>query len=155
MKVNLNIEIDDDRVFGNIPESERSDEMRDYVRSGLEDFYGADDDNEVVDALLISAGDEIVTYLNQVRESGDETSFKIPLDESESEDWKLIKDGKPIAMGTQRQMCSMVKHHVPDGRYRLVGPTAKVHMIRENGNVGPDPDGVCLESVSPDGLMGD
>jgi hypothetical protein len=34
----------------------------------------------------------------------------------------------------------------------------KVHMIRENGNVGADPDGVCLESGVPeliDGLSGD
>jgi hypothetical protein len=72
MKLNLNIEVDDDKVFGNIPEAERTDEMRDYVRSGLEDFYGTDDDNAVTEALLGSACGEIDTYLNQVRGEGRE-----------------------------------------------------------------------------------
>jgi hypothetical protein len=70
MRVNIIFDLDDDKVFGDIPEAERTDEMRDYVRSGLEDFYGADDDNEVIDSLLKSAGGEIDTYLNQVRDEG-------------------------------------------------------------------------------------
>ena len=70
MRVNIIFDLDDDKVCGDIPEAERTDEMRDYVRSGLEDFYGADDDNEVIDSLLKSAGGEIDTYLNQVRDEG-------------------------------------------------------------------------------------
>lgn len=70
MRVNIIFDLDDDKVFGDIPEAERTDEMRDYVRSGLEDFYGADDDNELTEALLKSAGGEIDTYLNQVRDEG-------------------------------------------------------------------------------------
>jgi hypothetical protein len=75
MKVIIEFELDDDKVFGDIPKAERTDEMRDYVRSGLEDFYGADDDNDVIDSLLKSAGGEIDTYLNQVRDEGREISM--------------------------------------------------------------------------------
>jgi hypothetical protein len=58
--------------------------------------------------------------------------------DSESEEWKLLNNsGKPIAMGTQPQMFAFVKHHVPDGRYRLVGPTMKVHMIRKKATLVP------------------
>lgn len=67
MKLKLESELDDDKVFGNVPEAERTDEMREYVRSSLEDFYGVDEDNNVTDALLMRAGGEIDTYLEQVR----------------------------------------------------------------------------------------
>jgi len=53
--------------------------------------------------------------------------------------------GRTIAMGTKEQMFSFVKHHVPDGRYRLVGPDLKIHCVRQDGVVSPDPDGVVVE----------
>jgi hypothetical protein len=64
--------------------------------------------------------------------------------------YKLLNaHGKTIAMGTREQMFSMIKHHVPDGRYRIVGPEYKLHCLRKNGIVEGDPDGVCLTS-NPD-----
>jgi hypothetical protein len=58
----------------------------------------------------------------------------------------LDQTGTTIAMGSQSQMFSFLKHHVPDGRYRIVGPDMKLHCLRTNGVVEPDPDGVCLKS---------
>jgi hypothetical protein len=58
----------------------------------------------------------------------------------------LDHSGNTIAMGTKDQIFSIVKHHVPDGRYRIVGKNLKVHCVRKDGIVEPDPDGVCLEA---------
>jgi hypothetical protein len=55
------------------------------------------------------------------------------------------KSRKIVAMGTESQMFSYVKHHVPDGRYRIEGPTLVLDCDRKDGIVGPCPDGVCLE----------
>jgi hypothetical protein len=61
-------------------------------------------------------------------------------------DYELLDhSGKTIAMGTKDQIFSIVKHHVPDGRYRIVGKDLKVDCLRKDGIVEPDPDGVCLE----------
>ena len=66
---------------------------------------------------------------------------------SEPDNYKLFDQaGKVIAMGTKDQMFSFLKHHVPDGRYRIVGPDIKLHCLRKHGIVEPDPDGVCLEA---------
>jgi len=63
--------------------------------------------------------------------------------------YKLLDhDGTVIAMGTQSEMFSFVKHHVPDGCYRIVGPDIKLHCLRKEGIVEPDPDGVCLEATT-------
>src|SRR5271167_1687246 len=60
-------------------------------------------------------------------------------------DFRLLDlKGKTIAMGTKEQMFSYLKHHVPDGSYRIVGSDIKLHCLRKNGIVEPDPDGVCL-----------
>ena len=62
------------------------------------------------------------------------------------DEYKLLdSSGNTIAMGNRDQVFRFVKHHVPDGRYRIVGPEIKLHVVREKGIVGPDPDGVCLE----------
>ena len=64
-----------------------------------------------------------------------------------NEDYRLLDHtGVTIAMGTQDQMFSYVKHHVPDGRYRIVGSDIKLHCLRKNGIVEPDLDGVQLEA---------
>ena len=64
-------------------------------------------------------------------------------------DYKLLNaSGKTIATGTRRQMFSMIKHDVPDGRYRIVGPKYKLHCLRRNGIVEEDPDGVCVSRIS-------
>ena len=70
-------------------------------------------------------------------------------------DYKLFNNnGTTIAMGSRDQVFRFVKHHVPDGRYRIVGPEIKLHVVREKGIVGPDPDGVCLErSGLPEGFF--
>ena len=57
----------------------------------------------------------------------------------------LNHSGNTIAMGSRDQVFRFVKHHVPNGRYRIVGPEMKLHVVRDKGIVGPDPDGVCLE----------
>ena len=63
------------------------------------------------------------------------------------EDYRLLdQTGSLIAMGTKDQMFSYVKHHVPDGRYRIVGIDLKLHCLRKDGIVEPDPDGVALEA---------
>jgi hypothetical protein len=62
-------------------------------------------------------------------------------------DYELLdQSGNTIAMGTKDQIFSIVKHHVPDGRYCIVGTDLKVHCIRKDGIVQPDPDGVCLQA---------
>ena len=73
-----------------------------------------------------------------------------------SDNYKLLDNaGKVIAMGTQNRMFSFLKHHVPDGRYRIVGPDIKLHCLRKDGIVEPDPDGVCLEAKSKVIRIGD
>ena len=72
MRVNIILELDDEDVFKNFPEVERTDDLRECVRCRLEDFYGTDNDNPVTEQLLMSAGGEIDTYLNQVRDEGRE-----------------------------------------------------------------------------------
>ena len=67
----------------------------------------------------------------------------------------LDHQGKTIAMGTRDQMFSYVKHHVSDGRYRIVGPDLRLHCLRENGVVEPDQDGVCLEARTLNRIGGD
>ena len=63
------------------------------------------------------------------------------------DNYKLLDHtGKVIAMGTQDQMFSFLKHHVSDGRYRIVGHDLKLHCLRKDGFIAPDPDGVCLEA---------
>jgi hypothetical protein len=54
----------------------------------------------------------------------------------------LDVNGKTIGMGSFNQMGRMLKHHVPDGRYRIIGPRYRLHCIRRNGVIEPDPDGV-------------
>jgi hypothetical protein len=64
-----------------------------------------------------------------------------------NDNYKLLDHaGKTIAMGTRDQMFSYVKYHVPDGRYRIVGSDIKLHCLRKDGIVEPDPDGVQLEA---------
>ena len=66
---------------------------------------------------------------------------------SEADNHKLLDHaGNVIAMGTKSQMFSFVKNHVPDGRYRIVGSDIKLHCLRKDGSVEPDPDGVCLQA---------
>ncbi len=58
------------------------------------------------------------------------------------DDYKLLStDGNTIARRSRDEVFRFVKHHVPDGRYRIVGPEMKLHVVREHGIVGPDPDG--------------
>lgn len=66
---------------------------------------------------------------------------------NKSDNYKLLDHaGNVIAMGMKSLIFSFVKHHVPDGRYRIVGDDIKLHCLRQNGMVEPDPDGVCLEA---------
>lgn len=62
----------------------------------------------------------------------------------------LDHTGKTLAMGTQDQMFGHLKHHVSDGRYRVLGPDLRLHCLRIEGVVMPDPDGVCLERANCD-----
>jgi|LSQX01.2.fsa_nt_gb hypothetical protein len=66
----------------------------------------------------------------------------------------LSASGETIAIGTRDRIFRFVKHHVADGRYRIVGSEVKLHVVREQGIVGPDPDGVCLKraGLSDDAL---
>lgn len=67
----------------------------------------------------------------------------------------LSHAGKLIAMGTLGQMFSYVKYHVPDGRYRIVGPDLKLHCLRNGGFIQSDPDAVSLQSSTrPTGIAG-
>jgi hypothetical protein len=68
MILNITFELDDEQVFKRIPEAERTDDLRESVRCRLEDFYGTDDNNSVTEQLLMSAGGEIDSYLEEMRE---------------------------------------------------------------------------------------
>jgi len=62
------------------------------------------------------------------------------------DDYRLLNaSGETIAIGTRDQVFRFVKHHVADGRYRIVGSEVKLHVVREQGILSPDLDGVCLK----------
>jgi len=66
----------------------------------------------------------------------------------------LDANGKTIGLGSFDQMGRMLKHHVPDGRYLITGPRYRLHCIRRNGVIEPDPDGV-QSKVKHLGTIGD
>ena len=68
MKLKLESKLDNDKVFGNVPEAERTDEMREHVSSALEEYDEGTDDDDVIDSLLKSAGGQIDAYLKTVRD---------------------------------------------------------------------------------------
>jgi hypothetical protein len=66
-----------------------------------------------------------------------------------SDEYKLLSQtGKLIAIGTWDEILRFVKHHVADGRYRIVCSELRMHVLRKNGIVSADPDGVCLQRSS-------
>ena len=62
------------------------------------------------------------------------------------DEYQLVNDqDQTVAMGTRDLMFRFLKHHVPDGRYRIVGPKLRLHCVRKDGVVDQDPDGVWLQ----------
>ncbi len=63
----------------------------------------------------------------------------------------LDATGKAIAIVNKRQIFGYLKQIVPDGQYRIV-PLEKVggykiHCIKKDGVIVPDPDGVVLKGT--------
>jgi hypothetical protein len=53
--------------------------------------------------------------------------------------------GKPVCAGPERLVLGMLKHHLPDGDYRLIGPNLTIDCRRKDGLVGPVPNGLAVE----------
>lgn len=66
----------------------------------------------------------------------------------DGDDYKLSESesGTLLAVGSQRQMFSFVKHEVEDGAYCINGPDSfRLWCLRTNGDIGPDFRGYCTD----------